>query len=132
MKVFSTSFKEKMRKLDVTVMVCVTILTCMSLLVLFGGREDFGMGKFAMQFAMACLGFVLMILISMLDYQDVIDKFYVIFFFISVGALVLTLLIGTGDGNKSWIRFDKIGIPFGIQPSEFVKITFIVTSCPHD
>lgn len=131
MKVFSTSFKEKMRKLDITVMVCVTILTCMSLLVLFGGREDFGMGKFAMQFAMATLGFILMILISMLDYQDVIDKLYVIFFFISVGALVLTLLVGTGDGNKSWIRFDKIGIPFGVQPSEFVKITFIVTFTKH-
>ena len=64
MKVFSTSLKERMRKLDLTVMICVTILTCMSLLVLFGAREDFGMGKFAMQLAMAVLGFVLMIVIS--------------------------------------------------------------------
>lgn len=131
MKTFSTSFKEKLRKLDITVMVCVTILTCISLLVLFGGHGTFGMGKFAMQFAMAALGFLLMVLISMLDYQDVIDKMYVIFFFISVGALAITLLIGTGNGNKSWIRFDKLGIPFGIQPSEFVKITFIATFTKH-
>ena len=131
MKVFSTSVKEKLRKLDITVMVCVSILTCISLLVLFGGRDAFGTGKFAMQFAMAALGFVLMILISMVDYQDVIDKMYLVFFFISVGALALTLLVGTGDGNKSWIRFDKIGIPFGIQPSEFVKITFIITFTKH-
>ena len=44
--------------------------------------------------------------------------------------LLLVLLVGTGKedtGSKSWIRFG----PIGIQPSEFVKIGFIITFSKH-
>ena len=35
----------------------------------------------------------------------------------------------TGDGNRSWIRFDFM--PIGFQPAEFVKIFFILTFAYH-
>ena len=37
-----------------------------------------------------------------------------------------------GDtGNRSWIRFDKLGIPLGFQPAELGKILFIFTFSRH-
>ncbi len=131
MKVFSITWYEKLRKLDYVVLFCIVALTCVSLLTLAGAANDYGVRYFYVQLVAACLGLVAMTIISTIDYEEIADKFTVPLFVAGTLLLVLTLIIGTdnGSGNKSWI--DIPGVPFNIQPSEFVKITYIITFSKH-
>lgn len=74
------------------------------------------------------LGIALFVLFTVIDIDVIADKWP---FLAATGVALLLLLIpfGVADdtGNKSWIRF--LGI--GIQPSEIVKIIFIVTFSRH-
>ena len=77
------------------------------------------------QTAGAILGFVMMFFISSIDYNK-LGKITKFIYGLCVLSLIAVLVIGTGredTGSKSWIRFG----PIGIQPSEFVKIGFIIT-----
>ncbi|MBQ6892775.1 MAG: FtsW/RodA/SpoVE family cell cycle protein [Clostridia bacterium] len=129
MKVFSITWYEKLRKLDYIVLFSAVALTVVSLLTLAGAANDYGVKYFYIQLVAAVLGIATMIIISTIDYEEIAEKFSLILFGISVFLLVLTLAIGKGDGNKSWIRFDFL--PIGIQPSEFVKVMYIVTFSKH-
>ena len=131
MKVFSITWYEKLRKLDYIVLFCIVALTCMSLLTLAGAANDFGVRYFYVQMIAACLGLVAMTIISTIDYEEIADRFSVPLFACSALLLILTLVVGTdnGSGNKSWIEIP--GVPFDIQPSEFVKITYIITFSKH-
>ena len=129
MKVFSVTWFEKLRKLDYIALFAVFALTTMSLLTLAGAAGDYGVKYFYVQFGAAILGLVAMTVISTIDYEDIADKFSPILFVVSVFLLVLTLVIGTGDGNRSWIRFSWL--PIGLQPSEFIKVLYIITFSKH-
>ena len=124
MKAFSVTWYEKLRKLDYIVLAAVLVLTLVSLITLAGAANDIGTKYFYVQLGAAALGFVAMAVISTIDYEEVADRFSVFLFVIGVLMLGVTLLIGTGDGNKSWIRFAGIGI----QPSEVIKVLYIVIS----
>lgn len=129
MKAFSVTWYEKLRKLDYIVLAAVLVLTLVSLITLAGAANDIGTKYFYVQLGAAALGFVAMAVISTIDYEEVADHFSVFLFVIGVLMLGVTLLIGTGDGNKSWIRFKWL--PIGIQPSEFVKVLYIVSFSKH-
>ena len=69
-----------------------------------------------------------------LDYHVILDRLWLPMLIFSVGILGITLIAGdTGAGmetsNKSWLTIPVIGI--AVQPSEFVKITFICTFAKH-
>lgn len=76
----------------------------------------------------AVIGVGAMALFAAVDYEDYIglSKFI---YALCIASLILVMFVGTGlesTGSKSWIRFG----PIGVQPSEFVKIGFIITfSC---
>ena len=75
------------------------------------------------------LGLIAMFVMMFPDYNSFspVSKYLYI---ASVGFLVLVLIIGVGAdeaGAQSWIRFAGIGV----QPSEFVKILFIITFASH-
>lgn len=73
----------------------------------------------------AGMGFLLMAIFTAINFEKVGSAWKVIYMG-CVFMLILVLVIGTGredTGSKSWIRFG----PIGIQPSEFVKIGFILT-----
>ncbi|MDD6309317.1 MAG: rod shape-determining protein RodA [Clostridia bacterium] len=75
------------------------------------------------------VGCILLFLITRVDY-DAISQLAVYFYICNVVLLILVLLIGIGGtevGTRGWIR---IG-PVGIQPSEIVKIGFIITFAKH-
>ena len=87
-----------------------------------------------MQVAMTLAGVVALFVIANMDYRFFVDRFYILLLVGSVGLLGITLLFGiTGDNmettNRSWITIPVIGI--AIQPSEFVKLTFICTFSWH-
>lgn len=69
------------------------------------------------------IGFLGMIIISLIDYSWVL-KFYWLIYVFNVGLLTAVLLIGdTHHGAKRWI---DIGSSLTIQPSEFAKIFTIL------
>ncbi|MBO4897527.1 MAG: rod shape-determining protein RodA [Clostridia bacterium] len=80
------------------------------------------------QGAAVFIGLVLLILLQSVDYRK-IGNFSPYIYIVNVLLLILVLFIGKGDevGTRGWIRFGFIGI----QPSEIVKIGFIVTFAKH-
>ena len=73
----------------------------------------------------AVAGFFAMTIVGKTDYKKYGKATKFIYFMCTV-FLIAVLVIGTGredTGSKSWIRFG----PIGIQPSEIVKIGFIIT-----
>lgn len=128
-KVFAVTWYEKLRKLDYIVLAAALALTVMSLVTLAGAANDIGVKYFYIQLVAAVLGFAMMAVISTIDYEEVADRFSKVLFGVSVALLALTLVIGTGDGNRSWIRFSWL--PIGIQPSEFIKVLYIITFSKH-
>ncbi|MBQ6998392.1 MAG: rod shape-determining protein RodA [Clostridia bacterium] len=77
----------------------------------------------------AIVGICAMAIFAAIDYEDLGDLSKFIYG-LCIVSLVMVLIIGIGresTGSKSWIRFG----PIGIQPSEFVKIGFIITFSAH-
>ena len=74
------------------------------------------------------LGIGLFVLLTVIDIDIIADKWMVL-----VGVSVLLVLalipfgVDDGTGNKAWIRFFGIGI----QPSEVVKVLFIIVFAKH-
>ena len=109
----------------------------MSLLTIWGARDNFGTSKFVMQIAMTVLGLLCMLFIVKLDYRELVDKFWLIFIVGSAALLAITLLFGISGinndtANRSWLTIIKVGDrAFMIQPSEFVKVAFIISFSKH-
>ena len=122
------------RRVDPVLLVCTLVLTGLGLLTIWGAVDNFGQRKLKMQFAMAVLGIIMTFVVANLDYHIILERLWLPFLIFSVGILALTLVAGsTGEGietsNKSWLTVPVVGI--AIQPSEFVKITFICTYSRH-
>lgn len=114
------------------------IITMMSLVTIFGARENFGTSKLVMQVAMTFVGLCAVAVIVNIDYRIFVERYWVFLFLASTLLLAVTLVIGdtgangTESANKSWLTIIKIGSrSFQIQPSEFVKIAFIVSFAKH-
>ncbi len=82
-----------------------------------------------MQSAAFVIGLLCMFIVAAIDYEYY-GAFAKLIYVLCIGLLVLVLFFGIGlesTGSKSWIRFG----PIGFQPSEFVKIGFIITFAKH-
>ncbi len=125
---------DAVRRVDPILLLCTTVLSVICLVTVYGAVDNFGMSKLKMQFAMTVMGIILTFIVANLDYHVILDRLWPVMLIFSVGILGLTLVAGdTGAGvetaNKSWLTIPGIGI--AIQPSEFVKITFICTFAKH-
>lgn len=85
-------------------------------------------GYVLVQTAALLIGIGLYVLLTVLDVDLIADKWPIL---VALSALLLLALIPFGveggTGNKSWIRFFGIGI----QPSEIVKVIYIVLMAKH-
>lgn len=134
MKEFSTSLREKLRKMDLTVIITSVSMALLRILVLWGGRDSFSGGKqkVVVQCIAAVIGVIIMTVLASLDYDEICSRFEIAFFAVSVALLLLVLIVNIGstsETNHNWIKIP--GIPFNIQPAEFVKITYIITFSRH-
>ena len=120
-------------QVDPVLFFCTLAISALSLLTLISGKEVFGMRRIIMQIAMTVVGTVIMFVIANLDYQEVVERLYIAMFLGSVIFLTTVLLFGVSEGeNKSWITVVEIGnFTISIQPSEFVKATFMVSFSKH-
>ncbi|MBQ4556252.1 MAG: rod shape-determining protein RodA [Clostridia bacterium] len=131
MKVFSITWYEKLRKLDYIVLFSAVALTFVSLITLAGAAHDYGARIFYVQLVATVLGVFMMTIISTIDYEEITERFSPFIFGFCVFLLVLTLVVGedNGSGNRNWINIP--GFPVSIQPSEFVKVMYIITFSKH-
>ena len=125
-------------RIDKKILIFSMIITLMSLVTIFSARENFGNSKFVMQFAMTVVGMCAVLVIVNIDYRMFVDRYWILLFLASTMLLAITLIIGdtgangTETSNKSWLTIIKIGSrTFQIQPSEFVKIAFIISFSKH-
>ena len=121
-------------RVDWVLLLCTTVLSTVSLVTVYGAVDNFGMSKLKMQFAMTVVGILLTFIVANLDYHLILDRLWLPLLIFSAGILGLTLVAGdTGaameTAGKSWLTIPVVGI--AIQPSEFVKITFICTFAKH-
>lgn len=122
---------ERIRMIDPVLLIGALILNVMSVLTLkggLGGLQKFSSTTLLVQIVASVLGFIMMTVLAMIDYEELTEKFWLLFFVASIGLLGITLVFGTSEGtNQSYLRFG----PVGIQASEFVKASFIITFSKH-
>lgn len=118
------------RRMDFALLAATSALSLASILTLAGGYSSFGAKRVLMQLGATCVGFVLMLLIATVDYRVIAQKLGLYIYGASLLLLVITLIFGTSEGeNKSWLYLPLI--PFGIQPSEFIKASLLLTFSYH-
>ena len=127
---FGRFCRARVKILDPVLLGCTTLLSLLSILTLIGGRETFGWRNLIMQIGATLVGFVVMVAIAHVDYRFVAKKLSPFLLLGSVGIMLVLLLYGKSEGtNQSWLYFKFL--PFGIQPSEFVKTALIITFGYH-
>lgn len=134
MKIFGTTLKDRIKRIDPILFGASAFLSLISIITIFGSVDNFGKSKLVMQVAMTLAGLVAVFIIANMDYRFFVDRFYIIMFLGSAFLLAITLLFGiTGENmetsNRSWLTIPIVNI--AIQPSEFVKITFLCTFAKH-
>lgn len=86
---------------------------------------------FFVQILCLVIGIVAVVIISAFTDYETIVKFWPLFAFIALGLVVLTFFIGfapPGTDDKAWLRLPG---GFTFQPSELLKIAFIITFAKH-
>lgn len=125
---------DAIHKLDIVIFSCATLLSVISILTIWGAVDNFGRSKLRMQIFIFIIGIIVTVLIAYVDFRAIVDKLWLPMLIGSVALLALTLLVGSSGenmetANKSWLEIPGTGLM--IQPSEFVKFTFICTFSKH-
>ena len=138
MRLFFKTIKNFIRETDKILLLLCTVTSafgCVSVLsaTLWSASEGSKVTRdfIVMTFAV-CVGLVIALIISLIDYEFIIKMAPFIGLF-CIGIMVITLLFGVGPAErpdaKTWLKIGNTGIFF--QPSEIVKIGFIITFGVH-
>lgn len=138
MKKFFKSIKNFIRETDkILLLLCAltSAFGCVSVLsaTRWNAPEGSSVTRDFMVMAFAvCAGLVIALIISLIDYEFIIKMAPLVGLF-CIGIMILTLLFGVGPierpDAKTWLKIGNTGIFF--QPSEIVKIGFIITFGVH-
>ncbi len=127
------NFKEKFKILsapDKILTLLAVLCSVAGFFAIYSATNSMGPTRFVIvQVAAFLIGFVLMILISNVDYELFMDTNKYIFWG-NVLLLVLVLFVGMGKestGTKGWIDLG----PVSLQPAEIVKLGFVLTFSNH-
>ena len=138
LKSLTKFLRNSFARFDKQIFIYSMIITLMSLITIFGARENFGNSKLVMQIAMTIVGLLAITVLVHIDYRLFAERYSKILFIASIALLGITLIFGatgangTESANKSWLTIIKVGSrTFQIQPSEFVKIAFIISFSKH-
>lgn len=131
MKRRSSPLTEHLKSVDYFVLFSALGMTALGVLTLAGAANVLGTRYAILQAATAGAGLIAAFVISLFDYEEVVNRLWLPFSILSVGLIVAVILFGTSpDGSQNnWIAIP--GVPFNIQPSEFVKITFVMVYAKH-
>ena len=136
MEMMFRHIKKHLRTIDWFLVICVCVALAFGFIAVRSATNVFPRLNpprsqtriLAVQAAAIVIGIVGMFILSKMDYMHVL-KYCKYLYIFSVVLLVAVLFFGVGDevGNRSWFRFG----PVGFQPSEFVKLAFIVVIANH-
>lgn len=127
-------FFDIVRNIDPVLFICSVLLSLISIVTIVGAADNFGMTKLYMQVFIFIVGIAVTLAVACVDLHALIDRLWIYMLAGSAILLILTLFFGSSGvnletSNKSWIELPFIGIM--IQPSEFIKCTFICTFAKH-
>ena len=129
MKLKLTDIRSFLKRADTLLFTLCLISSILGLVIISSATKSYGSSSYVyVQLAALIIGIVLYFVFTVIDSDIIADQWPLLL----VAELVLMLMLipfGTeGEtGNRSWIRF--LGI--GIQPSEVVKVIYIVLSARH-
>lgn len=119
-----------LHSLDKMLTVFAIICSIVGIFAILSATYSMGTPKLVIVQAVAVIiGIALMVLISNIDYELYIDTNKYIYI-TNIALLILVLIIGMGKestGTKGWINLGIVSF----QPSEIVKIGFILTFSSH-
>ena len=122
--------RAKLSVLDPILLICSTVLSLCGIVTLIGGADHFEGRTVVMQIGATLAGFICMVVLANLDYRFLAERLSPVFYGLSVLLMILLLIMGTDEGtNKSWLYLDFL--PFGIQPSEFIKTALAISFAYH-
>ena len=118
-----------LQRADMLLLVLCLAASIMGVVIISSATLSYGTNSYVyIQIAALLIGVVLYFLFTVIDTDIIADQWPLL---VVAEIVLLLLLIPFGDegdtGNRSWIRF--LGI--GIQPSEIVKVIYIVVSARH-
>ncbi len=121
-------FMYVIKRFDLMLFLLCTVSSFYGIMLISSATSGFGTSKYVIvQTCAMLMGLAGTFLIVLIDYENLMSLSKYIFG-LCIFALVLTLIIGIEvNGNKNWI---VVG-PLSIQPSEFVKVGFIVSFATH-
>ena len=115
---------------DYTIAVLAIVLSVFGVLMVASATKGIDTSYVTKQAFAGFLGICFMFILSFVNYEIFLNiKLCIVLFLTSLTILILTLFIGVGEGNQSWIQLK--GLALNIQPSEIAKILFIITFSKH-
>ncbi len=126
----SQSFSDFLRKTDVVLWLLTVAAVVYSLLLISSMQRSGSYNYLRPQLAAVIIGFLAAVVISVADYRFIIKKWY---FAMLAGIILAGLVFAfgikvSGTDDTAWLELPG-GYTF--QPSEFIKICFIITFSKH-
>ncbi len=117
--------KYDFKNYNLLLVLVILVIACFGALMIYSASNSSeSMNNCVKQFIGVGFSFLLMIGISLIDYNFIL-KFYWLIYVVNFGILALTKVIGT-DFNTNAVRWIKITDSISLQPSEFAKILMIL------
>jgi len=122
------TLREFFRKGDVLLLALCLLASGVGLLLIYSATQyDPGLqSSFVKQALFVCLGVVAYIIVTFIDIEFLMEKWWWVFLLLGVAVILLIKPFGVdGDtGNRSWVYLP--GVPVGFQPGEIAKLAFVV------
>lgn len=123
-RITSGKIKDFFKRADIFLLAMCVISTLYGIVMIYSITSSFGWTKYVLVQVLAmALGLIAFVMLTVIDPDLIADKWVYLTIF-NVALILGLILFGSGDsvGSRSWYRFGGIGI----QPSEIVKVIFIV------
>ncbi len=130
MKKLKPHIKDFVKRADMLLLALCLICSVFGIVVISSATASFETSRYVIvQTASMLLGIGIFILLTVIDVDILAGKWAVLVLFeIVIVALLLTPMGYADDtGNRAWLRFGFIGI----QPTEVMKIAFIIVMAKH-
>ena len=91
MKEYSVTLREKVRQIDYGIILCIVMMSIMSIVTLAGAADAYGDSYYKTQTISMLIGLVCLAVVSMIDYDALINKLKYVFFLLSIGLLAVVI-----------------------------------------
>ena len=121
--------REFVSRADIVLLVLCCAASVFGIIVISSATASMRGSFVVVQIGAIIVGIGLYVLLTIIDIDILADKWILLYIFSAVLILLLRTPLGYEDetGNRAWLRFFNIGI----QPSEVVKVLFIIVMAKH-